>query len=120
MPGGKTKILKSKKKVATKETSIQQLETLVRKDDAHISSELHYFKGLSIMITVLIVVVFFTFGCLFASLYWEVKMMSVATQQYIEEMHQYLLNQSTFKEPVDVINIIDPARPEDGNGLSFE
>ncbi len=90
MPGGK-KILKSRK--TKKETPIQELENLVRKDDAQIRSELHYFRGLSIMITVLIVVVFFTFGCLFSALYWEVKGMSRSMQQYIEDTHEYLVTE---------------------------
>ncbi|KKR07875.1 MAG: hypothetical protein UT32_C0006G0022 [Parcubacteria group bacterium GW2011_GWC2_39_14] len=95
-------VAKTKKK---KETPIQELETLVKKDDAHIQSELHYFKGLSIMITVLIVVVFFTFGCLFVALYMEVRLMSQSMRQYIVDTHQYLTskvenNVETIATPV--------------------
>ena len=83
-------IAKIKKTSKKKETPIQALETLVKKDDKEIRSELNYFKGLSIMITVLIVVVFFTFGCLFSALYMETRAMSQAIRLYVEDTHQYL------------------------------
>jgi len=117
MPGGKTKVLKSasqkntrpaKNKITKKENPIEELEKVVRRDDAHITSELHYFKGLSIMITVLIVVVFFTFGCLFASLYWEVKLMSQSFQKYIDDTHEFLTQEQDACPQVSMEPVTPP------------
>lgn len=67
-----------KNKILTKKTN-----ALIKQDHKAVNmieSELHYFKGLSIVIFVLFVCVFFTFAALFASMYMEVRMARVALQ----------------------------------------
>ena len=89
MTGGKTKITKRKsptkkiKKPAEKKNDLKELKKMVRSEEALMKSELNYFKGLSITITVLIVCVFFAFGSLFTAMYLETRMMNAVITDYL-------------------------------------
>lgn len=48
-----------------------------------LKSELNYFKGLSILLTVMIVCVFFAFGSLFSAMYLEVKIFRQTMEDYM-------------------------------------
>ncbi|MFH0779270.1 MAG: hypothetical protein V1928_00245 [Parcubacteria group bacterium] len=69
-----------KNKILTKTLKINALIKQDRKAVNMIESELHYFKGLSIVIFALFFCVFFVFSALFASMYMEVRMARVALQ----------------------------------------
>lgn len=83
MPGGKTKKTSAPKKTKTAQTSLKELKSMVRSEEALMKTELNYFKGLSITITVLIVCVFFAFGSLFTAMYLETKAMNAILIDYL-------------------------------------
>ncbi len=93
MLGGKTK-----KSTVKKKTTINSLEKMVRKEDTQIKADLHYFKGLSLMMIVLIMIVFFAFGCLFGALYLEVRMMNETTKVYMRDFYQYIVEIETIDD----------------------
>jgi len=57
-----------------------------KKRIALLKSELHYFKGLSIMMLVLILCVFFAFGVLFSSMYLEVRMLNNSISNFFSSV----------------------------------
>ena len=65
-----------------------------------LKSELNYFKGLSILLTVMIVCVFFAFGALFSAMYLEVKMFRVGIEDY-------LIRQSIIDLQVDQVDQVE-------------
>ncbi len=69
-----------------------------------IKAELHYFKGLSIMLTVLMLCVFFAFGALFSSMYLEAKMMRNSVES--------LISKTMIESTSDVYNLIGEVREE--------
>lgn len=75
MPGGKNK----NRKVEPKEVVDKMAVALMKR-------ELHYFKGLSIMISVLIVLVFFCFAALFSAMYMETRMMRIDYDKILDDI----------------------------------
>ena len=72
--GGKkrTRVLKTK-------TTLE----LEAKEIAVMKSELHYFKGLSIFFTVMMLCLFIAFGSLFGAMYYETKLMRISMDRVL-------------------------------------
>ena len=108
MTGGKTKITKRKspttktKKPVEKKNDLKELKKMVRSEEALMKSELNYFKGLSITITVLIVCVFFAFGSLFTAMYLETKVMNSIIVDYVNLQEEVgLVDQGIYEDEGD-------------------
>ena len=75
---------------------------------ALLKSELHYFKGLSVLITILILCVFLAFGVLFGAMYLETKVMRQVFQQIISVDESYETN--LIKSSINKDSEIDEAK----------
>lgn len=87
----KNKKSKSKEKIKLDINSTKERIRLIKQ-------ELHYFKGLSVVLTVMIVCVFLAFAALFSAMYVETKM----TRLYYGEIYKEILAQNGLEVPVDV------------------
>jgi hypothetical protein len=123
MTGGKTKITKRKsptkktKKPVEKKNDLKELKKMVRSEETLMKSELNYFKGLSITITVLIVCVFFAFGSLFTAMYLETRVMNSMVVEYINADGDFDSQDYDIIDS-DVVEDLDEVAPIEW--LSFE
>lgn len=88
MPAKTKKTTKSTKKKPVAKTK-KQLEQKLTDDQVRIrllKTEVHYFKGLAIMITVLIFCVFIAFGVLFSAMYMETRITRVIFQEALKDI----------------------------------
>jgi len=91
--GGK-KVTKKQKPEIKKVNLVQKTKTNLVQEEIDkekiamklMRREMHYFKGLSIMVTVLIVCIFFAFAALFSAMYMETRMMRVSFDNILLEI----------------------------------
>ena len=124
MPRGtvKTKKLESKKvkKVIKKEVVKKTLKISLQK----IKEELHFFKGLAMMLVILMICIFFAFGALFSSMYLEVRMTRIAFENvFSKAVFDPTYNWEFGLDSSDLVkegkNIEELKKPEDLDWLSF-
>ena len=101
--GGKksTRVLKTKPTIETEEQKI----TIMK-------AELHYFKGLSIFFTIMMLCLFVAFGSLFGAMYYETKLMRLSMERVLGDALPKIVVADTF----------DPSTlaPSEKDLLSFE
>lgn len=113
-------MLKNKKK----KTKERRKTRAVKKSPSKLSlmkAELNYFKGLSIIMLVMIVCIFFAFGALFSAMYMEVRMMRVGLDQTLGLAPTYEL-QANVEEALETAFEDECCEgvEKENNWLSFE